>query len=104
MNSFGFVIATKMLVDQEKKVRYMYHEQPLNPQDSGWRFFCGDEDDNYVNNPENLAIYDIKTILSIDNSIQPYLDSAIGYAFEREDETKPFVLSEPFTHDDGSDE
>ena len=45
MEKFGFVLATKMLVDGKRKVRYMYHEIASNPQDSGWRFFCGDEDE-----------------------------------------------------------
>lgn len=103
MDSFGFVIATKMLVDQKKKVRYMYREQPSNPQDSGWRFFCGDEDDDYVNDPDNLAIYDINTILLIDKSIQPYLECSFGNAFEREDSNKPFAISEAFCKDDWSD-
>ena len=94
MEKFGFVLATKMLVDGKRKVRYMYHEESSNPQDSGWRFFCGDEDDEYVNNPSNISIYDIKTILGIDKSILPYLNSAVGTAFEREDENDTFICSE----------
>ena len=94
MEKFGFVLATKMLVDGKRKVRYMYHEESSNPQDSGWRFFCGDEDDEYANNPSNISIYDIKTILDIDKSILPYLKSAVGTAFEREDENDTFVVSE----------
>lgn len=62
MEKFGYVMATKMLVDGRRKVRFMYHETPDGAQDSGWRFFCGDEDDTYVNNPEHIAIYDINTI------------------------------------------
>ncbi|SCW45848.1 hypothetical protein SAMN02910456_01223 [Ruminococcaceae bacterium YRB3002] len=99
MNNFGFVLATKMLVDGKRKVRYMYHEETDNPQDSGWRFFCGDEDDEYVNNPDNIAIYDINTILDIDKSILPYLDSATGTAFEREDENSTFIVSPDFNPD-----
>lgn len=96
MNNFGYVLATKMLVDSKRKVRFMYCEEPDNPSDSGWRFFCGDEDDSYVNNPDNIGIYDINTILEIDNSILPYLISAPGAVFEREDENDPFVASAGF--------
>ena len=96
MEKFGFVIATKMLIEGKRKVRYMYHEETTNPQDSGWRFFCGDEDDDYVNNPDNLAIYDINTILETDKSILPYLNCAAGTALEREDENKTFVISKDF--------
>lgn len=38
MDNFGYVLATKMLVDNNHKVRFMYREEVTNPQDSGWRF------------------------------------------------------------------
>lgn len=100
MEDFGFVLATKMLVDNKRKVRYMYHEEVDNSQDSGWRFFCGDEDDEYVNNPDNVAIYDIKTILEIDGSILPYLNCEADIAFEREDENADFIESANFEPED----
>ena len=96
MENFGFVLATKMLVEGKRKVRYMYHEEATNPQDSGWRFFCEDEDDEYVNDPDNIAIYDIKTILEVDKSILPYLNCSVGIALEREDENTTFVVSKSF--------
>ena len=96
MENFGYVFATKMLVDNRRKVRFMYREEVSNPQDSGWRFFCGDEDDEYVNNPDHIAIYDITTILGIDESIAHYLNSSVGSAYERMDEAEPFCLVENF--------
>lgn len=97
MEKFGYVLATKMLVDGRRKVKYMYHEQPDNAQDSGWRFFCGEEDEAYINNPDNIAIYDINSILALDQSIMPYLGSAIGVAFEREDPNATFTVLEDFS-------
>ena len=35
MEKFGYVMATKMLVDGRRKVRFMYREAPDGPQDSG---------------------------------------------------------------------
>lgn len=103
MEKFGFVLATKMLVDGKRKVRYMYREAASNPQDSGWRFFCGDEDDEYVNNPDNIGVYDINTILELDKSILPYLSCAAGTALEREDETTTFTVSSGFIADEECD-
>jgi hypothetical protein len=96
MNNFGYVMASKMLVDNKRKIRFMYHEEPANEQDSGWRFFCGDENQEYTDNPDNIAIYDINTILSVDKSITPYLKSAMGMAFEREDENGIFTIVKPY--------
>lgn len=95
MNNFGYVMATKMLVDNKRKVRFMYREEGKNG-DSGWRFFCGDEDQAYTDNPDNIAIYDVDTIIAIDKSISPYLGAALGAAYEREDENAAFVASKEF--------
>ena len=103
MNNFGFVFATKMLVEGQRKVRFMYREEPDDPNDSGWRFFCGDEDQDYTDNPDNIGIYDISTILEIDNSVMPFLDSPFGAAFEREVENAPFTESEDFSFDEETD-
>ena len=95
MNNFGYVLATKMLVDNKRKVRFMYREKG-NKDDSGWRFFSGDEDQSYSDNPDNIAIYDVDTIIAIDKSIVPYLKSAPGSAYEREDENAVFTASKDF--------
>lgn len=94
MKKFGYVLAPKVLVGNKLKVRFMYREKPDNDNDSGWRFFSGEEDQEYVDNPNNIAIYDVDTILAIDNSIKVYLSSPIGSAFEREDAESDFVVSE----------
>lgn len=101
MNKFGYVLATKKLVEEKKKVRFMYHEAGSNPQDSGWRFFCGEEDDEYVGNPDNIAVYDIETILEIDRSVLPYLKCPEGTALERKNEDEPFLVSDAFGHPEG---
>ena len=93
MKDFGFVLATKMLVDNRRRVRFMYREETSNQQDSGWRFFCGDEDDKYVNNPDNIAIYNINTILDIDDRVSSLLDCPAEIAFESADGKSAFVVS-----------
>lgn len=81
----------------------MYREQPDDPNDSGWRFFCGDEDQEYADSPNNIGIYDINTILEIDDSILPLLYSPSGAAFERDDENAPFEVSKDFAFDEEVD-
>jgi hypothetical protein len=61
----------------------MYREEPDNLHDSGWRFFAGDEDDSYVNNPANIEIYDLNTIANYDRAILPYLAAEAGSTFDR---------------------
>jgi hypothetical protein len=96
MSNFGYVFATKMLIEGKRKVRFMYREKPDESADSGWRFFCGDEDQAYTDTPGNIAIYDINTVLDIDGSVKPYLDADSGAAFEREDDSSAFTAVENF--------
>ena len=42
---------------------YMYREAPDNEDDSGWRFFRGNETNEYVNDPHNIQIADLKDFL-----------------------------------------
>lgn len=86
----GYALAPKRLVENRLKVCYMYREMPDNGQDSGWRFFSGDESDEYVNDPDNIALYDINTIAAIDPDIVPHLNSPAGSAFERDAAGEPF--------------
>ena len=90
-DKMGYCLAPKRLVDNRLKVRFMYREEPDNEDDSGWRFFSGDEDDEYVNDPENIGLYDVNTILALDKDIGVYLSSPAGSVFERQDSSGPFV-------------
>ena len=89
---------TKDLVEQKKKIGFMYREKNDNPNDSGWRFFSGDEPQEYVDNADNIIICSLNDVInSIDSSIEQYLNSEIGTAFERMDENSAFLEIKNFT-------
>ncbi len=86
----GAATATDMITVEGKDVGYMYRDNPINDSDTGWRFFSGDEDENYVKNNDNTSIYDINTIANYDPSIMAYLNEPIGSAWERMPNTNKF--------------
>ena len=90
----GYVFVTQQLMEDIRKVNFMYREQPENPNDSGWRFFCGCEDQAYVDNPDNIVLCSIEDILLIDNSIKPFLCAAPGLAFEWCENSNSFKLTD----------
>jgi hypothetical protein len=90
----GGCLATDRILVDGCPVGYMYREKPLNQQDSGWRFFAGDEDENYMSNVEHHDVYDVNTLVNYDPSILPFIDAEIGVAFERDDDGD-FILLEP---------
>ena len=80
---FGSCFATDRITVDGAAVGYCYRESPDSPNDSGWRFFAGDESDDYVNHPSNVGLYDVNTIANYDQGILPILEAPFGSAFER---------------------
>lgn len=79
----GSCIASDRITVDGLKIGYMYRENPTTEVDSGWRFFAGDETEEYTNNPINFEIYDLNTICNYDNSIISLLNTNIGTSFEK---------------------
>lgn len=71
-------IASDKITIEGQKVGYMYRENSSNDIDSGWRFFAGNEDEEYTSNANNFEIYSLNTICNYDQDIIPYLNNAIG--------------------------
>ena len=69
--NIGYCFATDKITIEGMKVGYMYREVPNKESDSGWRFFSGTESQDYVDNPENIKIYNVNTIANYDPDIIP---------------------------------
>ena len=80
---YGACFATDKITVEGAPVGFMYREDPDNDIDSGWRYLAGTESEEYMDNPDNHAIYDVNTIANYDPEIVPLLDAPSGSAFER---------------------
>ncbi len=98
----GGCIATDLITVAGKRVGYMYREQPDRDLDSGWRFFAGSESQEYINDLDNMTVYDVNTIANYDPEIVPWLDAPYGTAFERDESSGSFVPTD-FPADPGGD-
>lgn len=97
-------LATDRIMVDGCKVGYMYREEPdddtnFGQVDSGWRFFSGDEDDEYANTSENIGIYELNTICNYDEAIIPFLNAPYNSAFYR-DENGNFVEEDFFPREE----
>ena len=88
----GGCFATDKITVDGMKVGYMYREESDEKTDSGWRFFSGTEDQEYVDNPDNTMIYNVNTIANYDRAIIPYLDFSFGTELERIENTDTFQI------------
>src|SRR5262245_46095069 len=80
---YGACFASDHITVEGHKVGFMYREVSEDEGDSGWRFLSGVESQAFLDNPENLGLYDVNTIANYDASIVPYLDAPAGSVFVR---------------------
>ena len=80
----GCIASNRITVDGEN-VGYTYREEPDKsfPNDSGWRFLAGTEDDAYLENPNNFDVFELNTICNYDEAVLPILESEMGASFIR---------------------
>ena len=90
----GACIATDSITVEGYPVRFMYREAPADPHDSGWHFMSGLESDDYMDDADNHAIYDVNTIANYDPTIVPLLSAPVGSVFEKPDPDGPFEIVE----------
>ena len=96
--STGACYASDRITVDGAPVGYMYRERPDNDTDSGWRFFAGDESQEYANDSTRLAIYDVNTICNYDPAIIAFLDAPFESAFGRvagTDRFEPEAIERP---------
>ena len=79
----GSCIASDEITLHGKPIGFMYRETPDGEVDSGWRFFSGDETQEYADDPKHFEIYDVNTLANYEPAIIPLLDSPVMSAFER---------------------
>ncbi|GAB3930363.1 DUF2185 domain-containing protein [Mucilaginibacter myungsuensis] len=93
----GGCFATDKITVNGEQVGYMYREEPEDDErswHSGWFFNSGTEDQEYIDNPDNIMIYDVNTIANYDSVIIPYLQLPYGTQLERIRGTDEFILIE----------
>ena len=79
----GYCLASDKITVEGMNVGFMYREEPEEEDDSGWRFLSGTEEQDYVDDPENSAIFEVNTIANHDRAIIYYLKMPYGTEMER---------------------
>ncbi|MEI6346484.1 MAG: DUF2185 domain-containing protein [Bacteroidota bacterium] len=79
----GYCIASNKITVDGEKVGFMYREELVDIEDSGWRFMVGTETEEYLEDPANGKIFDVNIIANHDKAIIPFLSMKIGSELER---------------------
>ena len=83
--ALGRCIATKAVSEHGEAVGFMYREAPVFENDSGWRFFSGNESDEYTENPDNFTVYNVSDITQTNPALAALTNQAEGSAWELND-------------------
>jgi hypothetical protein len=83
MTAADHCLASRAVLDGAP-VGLMYRERPFATEDSGWRFFAGDEDGGYVADPRNVPFVPLADVLAGHPEIAPWLELPRGTALERD--------------------
>lgn len=90
VKSMGGCIATDEITVTGLKVMYMDRYATNRQGDSGWCFMAGTETQEYMDNADNMGIYDVNTIANYDPAIIPYLYKPHGTSLMRIPDTDEF--------------
>ncbi|MBR1773545.1 MAG: DUF2185 domain-containing protein [Eubacterium sp.] len=71
-------VVSKKITREGWKVGFMLREELYDDEDSGWQFFAGDEDDEYLNNVEHVELCKVYSIAGIDPAVINHIDSPVG--------------------------
>lgn len=76
-----YAFITQRAIDNDY-VGFCYRERSDIKIDSGWRFLYGDEDEDYLDNPDNVVVQDLADILDWKPEIKDILDARYDSEFE----------------------
>ena len=80
-DSQKYAFVTQRSLD-ENYIGYCYRENSEIKIDSGWRFLYGDEDEDYLDNPDNTITKDISEILEWKPELKGIISARPGNEFE----------------------
>ncbi len=85
LEKIKYALITKRALETQK-IYFMYHEQPDNENDSGWRFFHGEDTQEYVDDSDNIEKINITKIIEIESKIQKFLKADGNTAYIRQND------------------
>jgi hypothetical protein len=86
----GYSLVSNQITMDGLPVGYMYREEQMDKEDSGWRFLSGLETEEYLDDPDNSKALAVNVVANYDPAIIPYLRNKIGTDWERVEGTEEF--------------
>ena len=75
---------------EDDYIGYCYRERTDIKIDSGWRFLFGDEDEEYLDNPDNSLTKDLSELIEWKPELKAIISERFGSEFEWNADTNKF--------------
>lgn len=76
--AYGGFVVSKRIYEEGRPIRYSYREKSPIPQLNGWTLYSCDDDDAYVNDPQNFIIIGATTMHGIAPVMLEVFDAPYG--------------------------
>src|SRR5262249_51996727 len=84
------VVSERVIGPGREPVLFAFREPAADEQDSGWRFFHGDEDPAYTSDPENVVLSPLSSLLGLDPTLRAIINIPAVTAWERPTGSDPW--------------
>ena len=89
----GGCIITRSLLDGTSKLRWLFREQGVNPNDNGWRAIGDSDTQEYIDDPSNSVVVDFDTLAKMEPAVLVVYQLPIGTDLEfHYDETGRYFI------------
>lgn len=89
----GTVLMSRELIREGARIGYLCREEPQG-EDSGWRFYTGQEDALFFMEPDHMVSAELSDVIAAHPELEPLMDSPAGAEYRRDGEGG-FVPAEP---------
>lgn len=74
----GGMIVTKSLLSGHSKLKWLFRDDGINPDDSGWRAIGDTDTQEYLDNPANSIIVGFNTLVNIEPAVLSVYTMPVG--------------------------
>ncbi len=78
----GGCIITKSIYEGTSKIKWLFREEGVNPNDTGWRLIGDTDTQEYLDNPSNSMVVDFNTAIQIEPALLLIYHLPIGSDLE----------------------
>ena len=87
------LVITRSLYEGTSKLKWIFREEPVNPNDNGWRALGDTDTEEYINIPENNLVVDFDRLVEIEPAVLAIYDMPVGTDLEFDSQRKAFIDS-----------